>query len=121
MGVVVVVAGGVTAVLDIESFVVDFLCLSACEVAFTLLGHNVGDEALFGLEIVAHGLGFVGRAVVLEHGCAESVADRVHTAHGIDIGIGEIHLYLLCVELESAVFDFGAAIHVCIAAADNHH
>ena len=121
MGVIVVVAGGVAAVLYIESVFVYFLCLSACQIAFALLGDYIGDVAVFRLEVVVHCFCFIRCPVVFEYGSAEEVADGVYAAHCIDGVVVEIHLDLFGIKFDVAIADFAVAIHECGVAPDEHH
>ena len=54
MGMIVVVTGRVSAVLDVIIVILGLLSDATGKKAFALLGDNVGDIAAFGLEIVFH-------------------------------------------------------------------
>ena len=54
MGMIVVVTGRVSAVLDVIIVILGLLSDATGKKTFALLGDNVGDIAAFGLEIVFH-------------------------------------------------------------------
>ncbi len=115
-----VVACGVFGILRIICVFADLFGLAAHHISFALLSLDIGDESLFGLEIVAHCLRLIACAVVFEDRCPECVADRVYASDGVDRRVVKIHLDFLRVKLQSAVFHFGAAIHICVVASVEH-
>ena len=111
---VVVVAGGVFAVLNEIFILIHHLGDAAGEVTFALLGDDVSYQAFFALEVVAHGLGGVGAALVFKHGIALQLAHAVGHAHGIYLVFAHFHLYLIGCEVDVAILHFARAVHICV-------
>ena len=107
---VVVVASGILTAAHVNLIVGALLRFLTHYVSFALLGHNLVDETLLALEVVAHFLRFVRSASVLEHRQAGFHAGAVgHTAckdrtaihvHGDDLGC---QFYLLIIHLALAI------------------
>ena len=84
MRVIVMVAGCVSAVFDVEYVGGVFFACAAGKVAFALLRYDVADDTLLRFEVVAHCLGFVVGAVVVEHRFADYLAYGVFAPDGED-------------------------------------
>ena len=87
----VVVARGITALLHIELVACSLLGIVAGDVAFALLAHHIADESLLALEVIADGIGLVGRLSVFEHGQALHYAQGVFHAMGINRTAVHVH------------------------------
>lgn len=115
------VAGGVASVGE-EKFVFRaFLRASAREIAFALLGHDVADVALLGLEVVVHRRSLVVGAVVVEYRLALNLACRVGASESEYRIVAQIHLYLGGIQLDIAVSHRSGAVHECRVTAYDEH
>ena len=120
VGMFVVVAGGVFAVLHVVGVVFHLLGLTACEVAFALLCDDVGDVAATCFEVVLHGFRLVVAALVFKDGRALDFANRVGTSDGINRAGVHVHLHFVGGEVNVLIFYVGIAVHKCRILSDHH-
>ncbi len=119
---VVVLAGGVTAVGHIEGAVFHLLGGAAHEVPFPLLGDYVAYVSALCLEVVLHALGLVGATLVGEYGeaLAYGVAGRVELRRCVDRRGVHLHVYVVGVELEVGVFHGALAVEEGVVLAEHY-
>ena len=110
-----VVTGGVSAVLDVIIVILGLLGDAACEEAFTLLGDDVGGVAALGLEVVFHHLGLIFAAVVLEHRVTDQVAHCVGNADGLYLAAVHVHADLGSGHVDVSILDIAVTIHYGLA------
>ena len=87
----VVIARGVASLLHVQFIACALLGIVARHVALALLAHHVADKPLLALEVVADGVGLVGRLPVLEDRHTLHHAQRVFHAMGIDRAAVQVH------------------------------
>ena len=111
VGMLVVVAGGVAAILDVIFIVGHLLGETAGEISLALLGDNILDKTLLRLEIVGHLLRLVFTARVVEHRGSHHLAGAIGAPDCIHDTGAHIHLNLVGREIDVAIFHHAAAIH----------
>ena len=116
-----IVASSVASVLDVECVGGVFLCCSTGEISFALLSDNVLYVSFFGLEVIAHCLGFVVGATLAEYGFAGEFAGGVFASDGLYGVVAQVHLDLGRVELYVAIRYRAVSIHECRVAAYYYH
>ena len=108
---VMVVAGGIAPILDVVLIILHLLGDSACEVAFTLFGDDIGDIAFPGFEIVAHCARLIFTAVILEHWFLLEVPHTVKYTHSMYLTAVHVHADLRCFHVDVAIVDGSGAVH----------
>ena len=121
MRVLVVVAGGVASILDVILIVLMLLGDATGEVAIALLGDNVGDNTLLGLEVESHLLRLVLAAGVGKHWLALELAHRVGHTHGMHHAAVHVHLNGRRLEVHVVVGHLALAIEPQVVAAKEHN
>ena len=112
-----VITGGVAAVLDVIVIIFGFLGDATSEEAFALLSDNVGNVAALGLEVVLHHPGLIFAAIVLEHRIAFEFAHTVGNADGLHLAAVHVHADLGCAHVDVAIENLAVAIHHGMVAA----
>ena len=81
MRMIVIVTGSILPVTHIDFIVGSLLRLLTGDVSVSLLSHNVVDEPLLGLEVIAHHLRLIRSLSVLEHRSSLLYSRRIgHTS-----------------------------------------
>ena len=113
------VAGGVAAVVEVHVALAVALGEFGGHVAVLLLGVDVVDESLLGLEVEGHGVGLVGVGAHFEDGCAKLASRGINGACGmhqagvqrhVDLVALEVHVLVLHVRLAKEVGHAGDAV-----------
>ena len=91
VGMLVIVAGGIFTVLHVQFVARALLGVVARHISFALLAHDVADDTPLALEVVADGIGFIGRLPVLEDRLARYHSQRILHAVGIDGAAVHVH------------------------------
>lgn len=118
MRMLMVITGGVSAILDVIVIILGLLGDATRQEALALLGDNVGDVSTFGFEIVLHHLGFIFTAIVLENRISHEVPDAVGDADGMNLAAVHVHADLGCAHVDITIQDLAAAIHHGMIAAE---
>ena len=109
---VVLVAGGISAVRDIHHIVGHLFCGFRHEVSFALLREDVGREGLSRAEIVSHGPGLDLLFALYEKGVAELLPYGVECISGVHDAAVHAHFYAFGLQFDVTILDVALAEEV---------
>ena len=110
MGIIVNVTGGVYAIGYVILSVRTLLGLVTGHIALALLGDDLIDVTLLGLEVVTYVIGIIRSASVHENRTALPFTGRILNSVGIDQAAVHLHLYHGCGELDILVVDMSVTV-----------
>ncbi len=120
VGMLMIVACGIEAVLNEETAVFHLLGLAAGEVSLSLLGDDIGYVAALGLEVVSHRLRLVFARTVFENRGLRQCAHRIINPGSIDRRTVEHHTYLAGIKLEVRILHRTVAVKIRIVLPEKH-